>query len=77
MRAVVIVQQHVKQQQSANVTAGKTVDGWTKMTLGMEVGLVPGDYVFDGDPATLRTEGTPTTTQWREIVQMLHVQQGV
>ena len=26
--------------------------GWTKMPLGMEVGLGPGDYVFDGDPAT-------------------------
>ena len=21
------------------------------MTLGMEVGLIPGDFVFDGDPA--------------------------
>jgi len=34
------------------------------MALGMEVGLGPGDFVFDGDPATLRTEGTPTTTQF-------------
>jgi len=25
----------------------------------MEVGLGPGDFVFDGDPATPRTEGTP------------------
>ena len=25
--------------------------GWTKMTLGMEVGLGPGDFVFDEDPA--------------------------
>jgi len=31
------------------------------MTLGMEVGLGPGDFVFDGDPATPRTEGTPTS----------------
>jgi len=23
---------------------------WIKMPLGMEVGLVPGDFVFDGDP---------------------------
>ena len=30
----------------------------------MEVGLSPGDFVFDGDPATPRTEGTPTTTQF-------------
>ena len=29
------------------------------MALGMEVGLGPGDFVFDGDPATPRTEGTP------------------
>ena len=33
------------------------------MALGMEVGLGPGDFVFDGDPDTARTEGTPTTTQ--------------
>jgi len=25
--------------------------GWTKMPLGMEVGLSPGDFVFDADPA--------------------------
>jgi len=34
------------------------------MALGMEVGLGPGDFGFDGDPATPRTEGTPTTTQF-------------
>jgi len=34
------------------------------MALGMEAGLGPGDFVFDGDPATPRTEGTPTTTQF-------------
>ena len=33
------------------------------MALGMEVGLGPGDFVFDGEP-TPRTEGTPTTTQF-------------
>jgi len=26
------------------------LDGWTKMPLGVEVGLGPGDFVFDGDP---------------------------
>jgi len=26
--------------------------GWTKMPLGMEVGLGAGEFVFDGDPAT-------------------------
>jgi len=34
------------------------------MALGMEVGLSPGDFVFDGDAATPRTESTPTTTQF-------------
>jgi len=38
------------------------------MPLGMEVGLGPGDFVFDRDPATLRTEGTPTTTQFLAYV---------
>jgi len=27
--------------------------GWIKMALGMEVGVSPGDYVLDGDPAPL------------------------
>ena len=27
------------------------------MPLGMEVGLGPGDFVFDGDPARLRKKG--------------------
>jgi len=35
----------------ANVRCGQTA-GWTKMPLGMEVSLGPGDFVFDGDPAT-------------------------
>jgi len=36
------------------------------MPLGMEVGLGPGDFVFDGDPATPRTEGTypPPPSFW-------------
>ena len=28
-----------------------------KMSLGMEVGLGPGDFVLDGDPAPLRKKG--------------------
>ena len=35
---------------SANVRCGQTA-GWTKMPLSMEVGLGPGDFVFDADPA--------------------------
>jgi len=34
------------------------------MALGMEVGLGPGKFVFDGDPATPSTEDTPTSTQF-------------
>jgi len=34
---------------SAHVCCGQTA-GWTKMQLGMEVGLGPGDIVLDGDP---------------------------
>jgi len=34
------------------------------MPLGMEVGLSPDDFVFDGDPATPRKKGTPTPTQF-------------
>jgi len=34
---------------SANVRCGETA-GWTKMPLGMEVGLGPGDFVFLGHP---------------------------
>jgi len=35
----------------ANVRYGQTA-GWTKIPLCMEVGLGPGDLVFDGDPAS-------------------------
>ena len=36
---------------------------WTKMALGMVVGLGPGNFVFDGNPVTPRKEGTPSPTQ--------------
>ena len=42
---------------SANVHCSQTA-GWTKMPLGMEVGLSPGDFVFDRDPALSRKKGT-------------------
>ena len=38
--------------------------GWTKMPLGIEVGLGPDDCVFDEEPATPRKKGTPTRTQF-------------
>jgi len=44
---------------SANVRCGQTA-GWTKVPLGMEVGLVPDEFVFDGDTATPRIKDTPT-----------------
>jgi len=47
---------------SANVRCGQTA-GWTKISLGMEVGLGPGDFVFDVDPVTPE-KGTPTPTQF-------------
>ena len=34
------------------------------MALGMGVGLGAGDFVYDGDSATARTEGMPTTSQF-------------
>jgi len=34
------------------------------MALCMQVGLSPGDSVYDADSATARTEGTPTTSQF-------------
>ena len=41
------------------------------MALGMEVGLGPGDFVFDGEPATPRTEGPthpPPASSWPTII---------
>jgi len=43
---------------SANVRCGQMA-GWTKMPLSMEVGLGPGDFVFDGDPAPPRKKDSP------------------
>ena len=51
---------------SANVRCGQT-SGWTKMPLGMEVGLGPGDFVLDGDPAPPQKNGT-TPPNFRPIV---------
>ena len=43
----------VPSQFSANVRCGQTA-GWTKMPLGMEVGLDPGDVVLNGVAAPLK-----------------------
>jgi len=42
----------------ANVRCSQTA-GWTKMSLGTEVGLVPGDFVFDGNPAPQKKGQSP------------------
>ena len=34
------------------------------MPLGIEVGLGPGDFVFDGDPATPQEKGNTHPTQF-------------
>jgi len=44
-----------------SVVAGQTA-GWTKMPLGLEIGLIPGNFVFDGDPAApAQIKGTAPT----------------
>jgi len=48
---------------SANVYCGKTA-GWKKLVLGMVVGLTPGDFVSDGDPAPLPTKGVEPPPQF-------------
>jgi len=40
---------------------------WIKMSLGMELGLGPGDFVLDGDPVALSPKG------WRTIKFSAHV----
>ena len=47
----------------AHLYCGQTA-GCINMPLGMEVGLSPGDIVFDVDPATPRKKDTPTLTQF-------------
>jgi len=41
---------------SAHVYCDQTA-GWMKLVLGMVVGLSPGEFVLDGDPAPLRQKG--------------------
>ena len=51
---------------SAHVYCVKTT-GWIKMVLGVEVGLNPGDFVLDGDPAHLRKKGAEPLPNFRPI----------
>jgi len=52
---------------SAHVYCGKAT-GWTKMALGMEVGLSPGDFVLDEDPATLSKKAAVPPPQFSAYV---------
>jgi len=45
---------------STHICCGRTA-GWIKMPLGMEVGLGPGDFVIERDPAPARQQGTAPT----------------
>ena len=56
---------------------------WNKMSLAMEVGLGPGDFVLDGDPAPLPQRGTAPrfsahvccdqTSEWIKVPLRLEV----
>ena len=50
----------------AIVCCGQTA-GLIKMPFGMEVGLGPGDFVFDGNAAIPRKKGTPTSLDFRPM----------
>jgi len=54
------------------VYCGQTV-GWIKMKLGMEVGLGPGDFVLDGDPAPpqKKKEHTPNFRSMSVVAKRL------
>ena len=40
---------------------------WIKMSLGMEVGLGPGDFVLDGDPAPFSKKGVEPLPNFRPM----------
>ena len=51
---------------SAHFYCGQTA-GWIKLVLVMEVGLSPGDFVLDGDPALLPKRGRAPLPKFRPI----------
>ena len=51
---------------SADVYCGQTA-GWIKITLGMEVGLCPGDFLLGGNPAPLRKKAAASLLNFRPI----------
>jgi len=59
-------------QLSAHFYCGQTA-GCIKMSLGMEVGLSPGDFVFDGDPApSPKGGGAPNFRSISIVAKLLH-----
>jgi len=48
--------------------------GWIKIPLGMEVGIGPGDFVLDGDPAPLSKKGAqqPNFRSMSIVAKRLH-----
>jgi len=56
MYFVVILRIFRRPKFSAHLYCGQTA-GWMKLVLGMEVGLSPGDFVLDGDPAPYPKRG--------------------
>ena len=53
----------VAPQFSAHICSGE-IAGWIKMPLGMGVGLGPGDFVLDKDPAPLPKRGVEPPSQF-------------
>jgi len=54
---------NIPSQFSPHVHCGQTA-GWIKITLGMEIGLGPGDIVLDGDSASLPKKGADPPPQF-------------
>ena len=57
---------------SAHVYCGQTA-GWIKLALGMEVGLIPGDFALDGDTAPpQKGDGNPNFRPMSIAAKRLH-----
>ena len=57
------------------VVAKRQTIGWMKMPLGMEVGLSPGDFALDGDPAPLNFR--PIFISYCDFVRTLHMRKAL
>jgi len=51
---------------SAHICCGQMA-AWIKMPLSMELGLGPGDFVLDGDPAPLPKKGAESPPNFRPM----------